>query len=922
MSDNNAQKPDNSADRDQQLEAVIADYIRACETGTAPNRSEIIKQHPELADQLRQFIGQHDRMNQIAAPIRGFGEALAQAVGPGQQLSYVGNYELLEEIARGGMGVVYKARQTTLGRIVAVKMIVSGRLASEQDVQRFQVEAQAAAGLQHPNIVSIHEVGQHEGWHYFSMDYVEGRDLSKILRENLLSAKQAATYVRQMAEAIHYAHQQGILHRDLKPSNILIDSHDQVRITDFGLAMRVEGGSDLTRTGQIVGTPSYMPPEQAQGNRSLIGPGSDVYSLGAILYECLTGRPPFRSESMIQTLEQVVHAEAVNLRSLNAAVPRDLETICLKCLEKEPNRRFETAQLLTDDLNRFLNGEPVQSRPISRPARASRWCRKHKAVAALMATVATCLVAGIAVSSYFAVREAEKLDQLKAEQKQSARLQIDVEDLGQRSRQLNESLAADGEKLRLGETKLYETYMQLARSAWRADNISLANHYLNECPPGLREVGWNDLKNKCLPQVHTFVDQRFLAFSADGKSMATFSGTDIKIWNMPSQELKCTLESNSTHVFDLNFDGSLLASGRYGHVDVWDVNRQIILRELEGDTFPITEIVFSPDSQRLAAASWLEPKYPKKGGGQLTVWEVPSFNLAFTLPGIEKVAFSHDSRWLASCYSSSGEYFRRVAVWDCLQPETAFFITDQSFRSNGLCFHPTKNELAISHSGVIEFWNMEGRKIRSQSTDDLSATQLAYSPDGKQFAYAGETAVFADRTRSYRVVTLDTATLEKESSRPWFTRPILQIAFSPDGKFLATADEKSVRFWDVAPTINPTTAILNNIVELNVGQLDWPQWGGSRARINTPAGKNIPTSWDVGKKLQRGLGVLAGHHRKLGQHPMGARNIKWAVPLGSESYGNPVVANGKLFVGTNNGAGYVDRYPYSIDLGVLLCFVG
>ena len=251
-----AASPVEDSDREQQLEAVIADYIGSCESGTVPDRREILSRHPELAAELRDFFGQHDRMNQMGQPIRGFGDDLSQALGPGQKLSYVGNYELLEEIARGGMGVIYKARQTTLGRTVAVKMIVAGRLATEEEVQRFLVEAKAVAGLQHPNIVAIHEVGQHEGWHYFSMDYVEGRDLAKILRENVLPAKQAAGYVRQMAEAIHYAHQQGTLHRDLKPSNILIDKHDQVRITESGLAMRVDGDSDLTRTGQILGTPS------------------------------------------------------------------------------------------------------------------------------------------------------------------------------------------------------------------------------------------------------------------------------------------------------------------------------------------------------------------------------------------------------------------------------------------------------------------------------------------------------------------------------------------------------------------------------------------------------------------------------------------------------------------------------------------
>ena len=386
------------SERDEQLQTVIAEYIRSSEAGRQPVRQDLLNQYPEFATELTQFFAQRDQMNRLADPIRAFTDDLFQAVGPSRKLSYVGNYELLEEVARGGMGVVYKARQTTLGRIVAVKMIVSGRLATDDDIQRFQIEAQAAASLQHPNIVSIHEVGQHEGWHYFSMDYVEGRDLAKILRENLLPAKQAAAYVRQMADAIHYSHQQGTLHRDLKPSNVLIDSHDQIRITDFGLAMRIEGDSDLTRTGQIVGTPSYMPPEQAQGKRSVIGPGSDVYSLGAILYECLTGRPPFRADSVMKTIEQVIHLEAASPRLLNSGIPRDLETICLECLHKEPHRRYGTAQLLADDLGRYLRDEPILARPVSQLERVWRWTRRNPRIAALSAMVLM-LIVSIAIGS-------------------------------------------------------------------------------------------------------------------------------------------------------------------------------------------------------------------------------------------------------------------------------------------------------------------------------------------------------------------------------------------------------------------------------------------------------------------------------------------------------------------------------------------
>jgi serine/threonine protein kinase len=260
-----------------------------------------------------------------------------------------GDYELLEEIARGGMGVVYKARQVSLNRIVAVKMILAGQLASAADVQRFRAEAESAARLQHPNIVAIHEIGQHEGQHYFSMDYVQGQNLAEFVGQKPLPPKQAAKYLKTIAEAIHYAHEHGILHRDLKPSNILIDQSGAPRVTDFGLAKQMKGDSDLTVSGQVLGSPNFMPPEQAAGKRGQVGPHSDVYALGAILFYLLTARPPFAAESMTETLQQVVNSDPPLPRLLNAAVPRDLETICRKCMEKEPAGRNRSPKELADE---------------------------------------------------------------------------------------------------------------------------------------------------------------------------------------------------------------------------------------------------------------------------------------------------------------------------------------------------------------------------------------------------------------------------------------------------------------------------------------------------------------------------------------------------------------------------------------------
>jgi tRNA A-37 threonylcarbamoyl transferase component Bud32 len=303
------------------------------------------------------------------------------------RVRYFGDYELLEEIAQGGMGVVWKARQSNLHRDVALKMIRAGTLATAAEVARFNREAEAAANLQHPNIVAIHEVGEHAGRHYFSMDLVNGHDLGAIVAEGPLALQRAARYVKIIAEAIHFAHQRGTLHRDLKPQNILIDAADQPRITDFGLA-KTTSDSQLTQSGVIMGSPSYMPPEQAAGRLGEIGPASDVYSLGAMLYELLTGRPPFRGDTAMATLRDVMETEPPALRKLKADVPPDLETICLKCLEKSPAARYPTAQALADELARFLKGEPIQARPASAIRKTVSWCRRHPGTLAALAALA------------------------------------------------------------------------------------------------------------------------------------------------------------------------------------------------------------------------------------------------------------------------------------------------------------------------------------------------------------------------------------------------------------------------------------------------------------------------------------------------------------------------------------------------------
>lgn len=309
---------------------------------------------------------------------------------------YFGDYELLEEIGRGGMGVVYRARQVSLNRIVAVKMILAGQFAGPSERQRFQREAEAAAHLRHPNIVAIHEVGEHEGRSYFSMDYIEGRTLSAVLREGKLPAGKAATLLKTVAEAVHYAHQRGTLHRDLKPQNILISADGQPHILDFGLARPIEGAAELTRTGEVMGSPSYMPPEQASGRMGELGPASDVYALGAILYEAVTGRPPFTGQTVALVLRQVIETDPVRPRRWNPNVPADLETICLKCLEKRPERRYPSARALVEELDRFLNFEPILGRPAGRLRKIWSWSQQNPWALAAGCGLLVLVLAGVA----------------------------------------------------------------------------------------------------------------------------------------------------------------------------------------------------------------------------------------------------------------------------------------------------------------------------------------------------------------------------------------------------------------------------------------------------------------------------------------------------------------------------------------------
>ena len=393
------------------LDAVIAGYMLAVEGGDVPNRQKLLDQHPEHADALRAFFADLDRMDRVASPLRladgldatGAAEANGHTALP--TVRYFGDYELLEEIARGGMGIVYKARQVSLNRIVALKMILAGSFASSRDVQRFRSEAESAANLDHPHIVPIYEVGEHEGQQYYSMKFVEGTSLAKHPRTD---PRREVEGMIDVIRAVHHAHQRGVLHRDLKPSNVLVDSQGTRLVADFGLAKRLAAGDrSFTETGQVLGTPKYMAPEQAAGRKDLTV-AADVYSLGVILYERLTGQTPFTGDNALTLLRQARESEPPRPSTIRPGLDRDLETVVLKCLEKEPGRRYPSAEALADDLANWLRGEPIQARP-GGPGRAilplvppEPCCRR------LAAAVAASLFIGIGASTFFAVQASRR----------------------------------------------------------------------------------------------------------------------------------------------------------------------------------------------------------------------------------------------------------------------------------------------------------------------------------------------------------------------------------------------------------------------------------------------------------------------------------------------------------------------------------
>jgi WD40 repeat protein len=724
---------------------------------------------------------------------------------------YFADYELLEEIARGGMGVVYRARHLSLGCIVAVKLILAGQFASQQIIQRFRGEVTAAALLQHPNIVAIHDVGIHDGQHYFSMDYVEGQNLSQLVGNRPLPPAKAARYVKLIAEAIHYAHGQGILHRDLKPSNVLVDASDQPRITDFGLAKRLDGDASITMTGQMLGSPNFMPPEQASSQCGKVGRHSDVYGLGAILYHLLTARPPFQAESFESVITQLLNAEPVSPRLLNSRVPADLETICVKCLQKEPARRFQSALELADELGRFLRHEPIQARPVTLAERTWRWCRRKPALASLGVSLVMVFTLGF-IGTLWQWRQAVHNAQAEARQRQ----------------------LADGSRER-ADQNLYDSDMNLAQHSWDEGDLGrtlglLEAHLPRTGGPDRRSFEWFYFWNLCRgDQLKTLTNHSqavdCVAISPDGKRLATGSvGNPVQIWDTATGRRVKTLPEENVVSLAFAPDGRTLGVGGQDQMVVWNLEtgRAVFKRE---DALGRFRIVFSPEGTLLVAGKrgglkffgfdggstelWdyvtgeLKHVFPESGGyialspnghqlvtgnwiGTTKIWDLATGKLVRSLKtgGVIAMAFSPDGQTLATSDRDS-----KVAFWYLTNGQPIGWLTNNQCKVWSLAFSP-KNGLLVTGGAdqMIRLWDV----VTRQQTEELrghgsEVMSLAFSADGLTLASGcKDQKAMLWNIHPNRAVT----TVSNVISRP---------VFSPDGRLVAAGtDQGAVALWDVA----------------------------------------------------------------------------------------------------------------------------
>lgn len=720
---------------------------------------------------------------------------LSSQVSVESRVRYFGDYELICEIARGGMGVVYKARQTNLNRVVALKMILAGQFASEEDVQRFRTEAEAAANLDHPGIVPIYEIGQHEGQHFFSMGYVDGCSLADRVRNGPLPPKEAAELTKKIAESIAFAHSRNVIHRDLKPANVLLDQNREPKVTDFGLARKTDDDSGMTRTGAVMGTPSYMPPEQAAGKTAEVGPLSDVYSLGAILYCLLTGRPPFQAANPMDTLLQVMEREPVSVSTINPEIQRDLETICQKCLQKETGKRYASAQELAEDLGRWLRGEPIQARAVSNAERAYRWVRRNPVVSGLAAaTLAAIMIGGIASLSFglWALDEAQKSKVAESKATEASNFSRVSEIQARHAENRAKQSAADAIAARdTAEATLARFNYFLAMDRWSQGRNFEAKELLEKVPRKYRNFEWRlakrefdgaDLLSVTLEESASEVN--CVAFSSDVTRI--LSGADnktVKMWDATTGKELRTFRGHESGVYSVTFspDGARVASASGDKtIKLWDAATGVELATLSGHKSGVSIVSFGPDGNSIASGSFLEIK----------LWETMTGKELCTLTGhedgITTLKFSPNGTCLAS-----GSADKTVRMWDTSTGETLRKLEGHEDTISSVSFSPDGMLIASgSYDASIKVWSTAtGEEYKELKGHDNGVVSVCFSEDGTRIVSGS-----VDGT----IKVWDFVTGEELHAFQWLGATIKSVSITADGTRIGSwSGENTIKHWNL-----------------------------------------------------------------------------------------------------------------------------
>jgi WD40 repeat protein len=875
-------------------------------------------------------------------------------------------FEILGILGRGGMGVVYKARHQGLHRLVALKMILHGNVASAGDLARFHREAEAIARLQHPNIVQIYEIGSYQGLPFLSLEFVNGGSLGQKLKGLPQANDDAAQTVETLARAMAFAHQRGIIHRDLKPGNILLqvgeesggqpDGNDsdsrhrpnpflkspltayQPKVVDFGLAKKLDELSAQTHSGAVMGTPSYMSPEQAGSRIKEIGPAADIYALGAILYEMLTGRPPFRAEKPMDTLRMVIQDEPVPPARLNPGAARDLETICLKCLQKDIVKRYATAQDLADDLRRFLRGAPITARPVTPTERALKWIKRRPALAAVYALLITVTLLG-GLGGTLAWRWYET---------DSAKREIE-EALGREQR----ALAGQKEAREELERHFYIHRINLAWRDWNVGDVVGARKNLEDCPPSRRQWEWHYLHRQVFPELLTLADNdaplqvlfapvgnsllivgknnrvrardastgeelpaplgtmavQCVAYRADNKVLAA-AGTDrtVVLQDVVSGTLLHTLRGHQDAVVHLAFspDGAHLASASLDKtVKIWDVLTGNELATLKGHTAQVAWVAFRPDGRQIATASW---------DTSVRIWD------AAVGTEIAGSPLRHEEAVMQVVYSPDGQrvatacFDKTVKIWDANTYAELPPLQGPMEDVNYLAFSPDGSRIAFAkRDKTVKLFDVHsGKQLFFLQGHLNEVTQVAYSPDGRRLVTSGKDKAVKvwDATASKEMLALqeagdsnglvyspdgrhqiaacigktvqtwDTNTGRKLVSCVGHTDEVQHVAYHPSGLRLASAgNDKTVRIWDAA-----SGQVIHTLAR-HAGAVTQVAFNADGTRLVSGDSDGVTKVWDAdnGKELFS-LGKLrgspaAGAVLHLAFHPDG-RHLAMAVKDG------------------------------------------